>query len=112
MDLAFLNSLKVSVVGLLVVFLGLVLLIGCITLMRNLVSRLQKNDKEAAAPVQSAAQPAAPAVPVTREYTPGPELKLPDPALYAVITAAVAAELEQEGVNPQGGFAIRSVKPL
>ena len=63
--------------------------------------------KAAAPPVAAQAAP-----PPARAYIPGPPLKLPDGALYAVITAAVAQALAAEGVNPEGGFTITSVKAL
>lgn len=102
------TGLKVTVVGLLVVFFGLAVLIGCIEAMNRILNKLA--EKSAAAPATPAAPAPAPAAPIT--YVPGPELKAGDPALYAVLTAAVAKTLEAEGVNPEGGFKIVSVKPL
>ena len=89
-------GVKVTVVGLLVVFFGLVVLIACISAMHAIMSR--KTEKPAAAP-------AAP-----RTYVPGPELKEKSPELYAVITAAVSEEMRKKGVNPEGGFKIKSIK--
>ena len=63
--------------------------------------------KPAAAPAV-AAPAAAPAAP--RTYVPGPELKDKSPELYAVITAAVSEEMRKKGVNPEGGFKIKSIK--
>lgn len=113
-------SLKVAFVGMLVVFVGLVILIGCIKALKA-VGR----EKEApqtpdrpqvappvTAPVTPAAPPPQPAPQAPRTYVPGPHLTRKDDALYAVITAAIAKVLEAEGINPEGGFAIRSVKPL
>ena len=91
-------GLKVAVVGMLVVFFGLLILITCISVMHALMTR--KTEKPAAAP-------AAP-----RTYVPGPELKQGSPELYAVLTAAVSAEMQKKGVNPEGGFKITSVKPM
>lgn len=97
-------GVKVTVVGLLVVFFGLVVLIACISAMHAIMSR--KTEKPAAAPVAApAAVPAAP-----RTYVPGPELKDKSPELYAVITAAVSEEMRKKGVNPEGGFKIKSIK--
>ena len=100
-------GLKVAVVGMLVVFFGLLILITCISLMHALMTR--KTEKPAAAPAAAAPAP-APAAP--RTYVPGPELKQGSPELYAVLTAAVSAEMQKKGVNPEGGFKITSVKPM
>lgn len=43
---------------------------------------------------------------------PAPALLREDGSLYAVLTAAVAALLEQEGRNPEGGFVIRSARTV
>ena len=56
------------------------------------------------------AAPQAPAAPIV--YTPGPHLTSRDDALYAVIAATLARTLADEGINPEGGFRIRAVKPL
>ena len=100
-------GLKVAVVGMLVVFFGLLILITCISVMHALMTR--KTEKPAAAPAAAAPAP-APAAP--RTYVPGPELKQGSPELYAVLTAAVSAEMQKKGVNPKGGFKITSVKPM
>lgn len=100
-------GLKVAVVGMLVVFFGLLILITCISVMHALLTR--KTEKPAAAPAAAAPAP-APAAP--RTYVPGPELKQGSPELYAVLTAAVSAEMQKKGVNPEGGFKITSVKPM
>ncbi|MDY2835631.1 MAG: OadG family protein [Candidatus Aphodomonas sp.] len=100
-------GLKVAVVGMLVVFFGLLILITCISVMHALMTR--KTEKPAAAPAAAAPAP-APAAP--RTYVPGPELKQGSPELYAVLTAAVSAEMQKKGVNPEGGFKITSVKPM
>ncbi|MDD7445877.1 MAG: OadG family protein [Clostridiales bacterium] len=100
-------GLKVAVVGMLVVFFGLLILITCISVLHALMTR--KTEKPAAAPAAAAPTP-APAAP--RTYVPGPELKQGSPELYAVLTAAVSAEMQKKGVNPEGGFKITSVKPM
>lgn len=100
-------GLKVAVVGMLVVFFGLLILITCISVMHALMTR--KTEKPAAAPAAAAPAP-APAAP--RTYVPGPELKQGSPELYAVLTAAVSAEMQKKCVNPEGGFKITSVKPM
>ena len=70
-------------------------------------SRVKEADAPPAAPQ---AVPATP--PPARVAVPGPALSLPDGALYAVITAAVAQTLAEQGIQPEGGFVITSVKAL
>ena len=82
----------VLVIGLVVVFFGLVLLIGLIKIMTMLT---QEHKKKAAA--------AAPAVPVAAEEVPVQS----DDALIAVITAAIACAME-EGT----GFTVRRVRRI
>lgn len=50
--------------------------------------------------------------PVIRSYVPGPTLTRDDDAFYAVVHAAIAQTLAMEGINPEGGFAIRKIKPV
>ncbi len=83
--LTFANSLLVAVVGIAVVFFGLVILIALIKLMGALTGNMGKKEAPKAAPAPVAAPVAAPA----------PEGKL-SPAKFdnetvAVITAAIAA---------------------
>jgi hypothetical protein len=52
------------------------------------------------------------AEPVIRSYVPGPKLTKNDDAFYVVVQAAVAQALAAEGINPEGGFAIRQIKPV
>ena len=87
-------SLMVLVIGLVVVFFGLVLLIGLIKIMTMLT---QEHKKKAAA-----AAP-APAVPVAAEEV----TVQSDDALIAVITAAIACAME-EGT----GFTVRRVRRI
>lgn len=54
-------------------------------------------------------EPQAPP-PVIRSYVPGPKLSRNDDVLYAVVYAAVAQALAAEGINPEGGFAIKKKK--
>lgn len=80
------NSLLVAVVGMLVVFFGLVILIMLIKLMGALTGNIGKKEAPKAAPAPVAAAPVA---------APAPEGKL-SPAKFdddtvAVITAAIAA---------------------
>lgn len=106
-------------VGLLAVCIGLAIYISTIRA-RKAAGDKKEGDappghaqETAQAYVPVAALPAVgtPALPV-REYVPGPALSREDNALYAAISAAIAGMLEAEGVNPEGGFAIRSVRPV
>lgn len=110
-------GLQVTVVGMLVVFIGLVVLIGCIRAMRAVMDRFRGDAAKASRPEPAAAPqaaamaaPQAPAAPIV--YTPGPHLTSRDDALYAVIAATLARTLADEGINPEGGFRLRAVKPL
>ena len=110
-------GLQVTVVGMLVVFIGLVVLIGCIRAMRAVMDRFRSDAAKASRPEPAAAPqaaamaaPQAPAAPIV--YTPGPHLTSRDDALYAVIAATLARTLADEGINPEGGFKITSVKAL
>lgn len=103
-------GLQVAVVGMLVVFIGLIILIGCIKALK-VVRREKESPPQAhsAPPDQpSAVQPQQPA----RTYVPGPLLTRKDDALYAVLAASIASTLASEGVNPEGGFVIRSIRAL
>ena len=84
-NLSLANSLLVAVVGMLVVFFGLVILIMLIKLMGALTGNMGKKEASKAAPAPVAAPAAAPA----------PEGKLSpakfDDETVAVITAAIAA---------------------
>ena len=84
--LTFAETLLVAVVGMLVVFFGLVILIMLIKLMGALTGNLGKKEAPKAAPAPVAAAPVA---------APAPEGKLSpakfDDETVAVITAAIAA---------------------
>lgn len=114
-------GLKVAAVGMLVVFAGLVILIGCIKALTALGKGKQQDATPAAAPpvqaqpvapqpVAAAPQPAVQAAP--RAYVPGPPITRRDDAFYAVVTAAVSQVLADEGINPDGGFAIRDIRTI
>ncbi len=101
-------GLQVAVVGMLVVFVGLIILIGTITALKA-VGKGKTGD--APEPEREAAAIAAPepvVLPVV-SYTPGPTITPKDDAFYAVVSAAVAAVLADEGVDPEKGFKITSV---
>lgn len=106
-------GLQVTVVGILVVFFGLVILIVCIRALKAIKAKDAGGAKETqpVMTLEPAPQQLAAELPV-RVYTPGPPLTKRDDAFFAVVTAAIAATLESEGINPEGGFAIRSVKAI
>ncbi len=86
-------GLSTTVIGMLVVFFGLFILIGCIYVMTAITQR----SKKAIAP--------------TQEKAPAPEAAPADPMadeqLVAVISAAIAAVWEGESA---GGFVVRRIK--
>lgn len=47
-----------------------------------------------------------------REFVPGPALTRRDDAFYAVVSGAIAETLAAEGINPEGGFQITSIKTV
>ncbi len=85
-EFTFTESLLVAVVGIIVVFFGLVILIMLIKLMGVLTGNMGKKEAPKAAPASVTAAPAA---------APAPEGKLSpakfDDQTVAVITAAIAA---------------------
>lgn len=83
MDLSFVETLLVAVIGMVVVFIGLVILIALIKLMGIVTGNLGRNEAPKAAPVAAAAAPA----PVGK-LSPAKF----DAQTVAVITAAIAAE--------------------
>ncbi len=78
---------KVAVIGMLIVFLGLVLLIAVLTLMAQIFKAFDKSDVKKEAPKQETAAPvqAAPAVEEAEEEI------VDDTQLIAVIAAAICA---------------------
>ena len=92
-------GLTVTLVGVLVVFFGLVVLIGLIKLMEIATSGLGKKKAPKAAPTPAPAPAPAPVA----EAAPAPAQN--DDALIAVITAAVAAMMEEGN-----GFVVRRVR--
>ena len=98
---AILYGLQVTVVGMLVVFAGLIILIACVKLMGTITG---KGVKKKETPEQTPA-------PVQRVNTPAPQATQ-DRVLLAVITAAISAAMAAEsGVQPgPGGFTVRSIR--
>ena len=93
-------SLSTMGVGMLVVFVGLVILIACIYVMTVFTAR-KKAPKVDAAPVKA---PAPAPAPVPAE----PEPEEDDGAVIAAITAAIAAVWQAEGNG--SGFVVRRVR--
>ncbi len=95
-------GLSTTLVGVLVVFLGLVILIACIYVM-GMMSKKGSGKKKSADPKPAPAPMAAPApVPPIQ-----PEVNVQDDTqLIAVITAAIAAVWQ----NEQSGFVVRRVR--
>ena len=91
-------GLGVTAVGMLVVFFGLIVLIGLIKIMTMLSQSKKPKEKEAVAP----APVAAPAPVETEAAAP-----TQDDVLIAVITAAVAAAMGEET-----GFVVRRVRRI
>lgn len=94
-------GLLVTVIGVLVVFFGLVVLIGLIKLMEIATSGMGRKKAPKAAPAPAPASAPAPVA----EAAPAPEQN--DDALIAVITAAVAAMMEDNS-----GFVVRRVRRI
>lgn len=90
---------KTALIGMLVVFVGLAILIGCIMLMGMLV-RGRKTKQSAAEKTEPAVTAAAPVPAEPEEEVSG------DDALIAVITAAVAAVWDKK----ETGFTVRRVR--
>ena len=82
-------GLTVTVIGIAVVFCGLVVLIGLIKLVAMATGSASRPRKEKVAPVPAPAPAPAPAAPVAQEQP-----VQADDTLIAVISAAVAAMME------------------
>ena len=82
-------GLTVTVIGIAVVFCGLVVLIGLIKLVAMATGSASRPRKEKVAPVPAPAPAPAPAAPVAQEQP-----VQADDTLIAVISAAVAARME------------------
>lgn len=96
-NLTFVDTLLVAVVGMLVVFFGLVVLIMLIKVMGALTGNLGKKEAPKAAPAAPAAVPAAApvAAPAVTNAIVTPDTKVKpakiDDTTVAVLTAAIAA---------------------
>lgn len=95
MELTLVDTLLVAVVGMLVVFFGLVVLIALIKIMQVLTGNIGKKEEPKAAPAAApAAAPVAAAAPVVAplvtEATKVKPAKIDDTTV-AVLTAAIAA---------------------
>ncbi len=89
-------GLSTAVIGMLVVFFGLLILIGCIYVMTAITSR----SKKAIAPTQEKA-------PAPEAKQPAEEIAAEDDQLIAVISAAIAAVWQGES---NSGFVVRRIK--
>jgi len=94
----FLNSIAITILGMLVVFTVLIIIAYSLELLRIIFK--EKNTKEKSVPEQIL-QPVQKLVPVTQE-------NVEDIDLLLLITAAIAAE---EGSSTDDFF-VRSIKPL
>lgn len=90
-------GVSVMLVGMLIVFFGLLILIGILTVFNKSINR---------APKPAAAPAVVGEAPVVEEETDGTD----DGELAAVIAAAVAAVWQQEGNST--GFVVRRVKRI
>lgn len=97
------SGLQVAAIGMMVVFSGLVLLIGVISLIKAFSGR-EKAPKAAPAPAQVAAPAAAP-VQAAPQVLAGE-----DPQVVAAITAALSVVLGQQQAAPAGGFIVRRIR--
>ena len=93
----------VAIIGLFIVFLGLIILILAITVMQKIFDKIQENKKRAAE--QQAPAPIAQAAPVVAAEPEIEETYEDDPAIIAVIAAAIAC-MDPAGRAP----VIRSVR--
>lgn len=93
-------GLSVTVVGMLIVFFGLIILIGLIQLVTVMTSG-EKHHKETATPAPTPAP--VPVAPVE----PAPVAAPQDDALIAVISAAIAAVMGEDK-----GFVVRQVRGI
>lgn len=96
------NGIATTIIGMVVVYIGLILLIAIISLMRfisgeNSASGGKTDSKNK--PAASAAPPSPPA-PSAADNTP----------LVLAITAAIYAVMAQEGVTAQSGFVVRRIR--
>lgn len=93
-------GLSVTAIGILIVFFGLILLIGLIKLVSIVTSESPKPKKEKKVEAAPVAAPVAVAAPV-------PAAPAQDDALIAVITAAIAAAMENGAA-----FTVRRVRRI
>lgn len=93
-------GLSTTVIGMLVVFSGLVILIACIYVMTSFTGRKAK--KAAVPETKAAPAPEAPPAPEEEQETED------DGAVVAAITAAIALLFEKE--NNPGGFVVRRIR--
>ena len=95
-------GLTVTVIGIAVVFCGLVVLIGLIKLVAMATGSVSKPKKDKAAPAPAPAPAPVPAAPVAQEQP-----VQADDTLIAVISAAVAAMMEDGSA-----FTVRRIRRI
>lgn len=111
-------GLQVAVVGMLVVFVGLIVLIACVSGLKLLLGGAKTAQPTAQAqPVLPMSQPMAQALPMAQAQPAVPRNfasaeTLTNDSLLAVLAAAVSAVLMDEGKDPDGAFAIKSVHKI
>lgn len=97
-------GLQVTLVGMLVVFFGLVLLIACIKVMQMIMDFLKKDGKGESSTVET----------VSDVIETEPEVEEDAGELVAAITAAIAAMLADSQDNTDGdsgnGFVVRAIR--
>lgn len=105
---------SVTLLGMVTIFAVLAILWGVIEALHRVLNRGGKTDTPAAKPAAPAAKPAAEAkkhaqaTQVTQAVKATETARLDDGELVAVITAAVAAAMEEEGYT--GGFRVVSFR--
>ena len=99
-------SLVVALIGLFIVFLGLVILIGCIKAMSRIVGKMRENAE--AKKAASAPAPAPVAVPEPVAEAAAEETGADENELVAVITAALAAYMK--GSNEGKTLVVKNIR--
>ncbi len=99
---------SVTLLGMVTIFTVLAILWGVIEALHRVLNRGGKTDTPAAKPAMPAAKPAAEAKKPAQAVKATETARLDDGELVAVITAAVAAAMEEEGYT--GGFRVVSFR--
>lgn len=102
------EGLTVTLVGLSVVFLGLIIIIAMIYLFSAVFKIFNKNKRAAAPAPKAVPAPAAAPAPAVEE----PAAESDDNELVAVITAALAAYMADENVPDDRKLVIRRIRKV